>query len=151
MRLTMLTDYALRLLMLAQAAGDRLVTIEEATRRYGVSRGHMMKVANVLTRAGILVAVRGRSGGLRLAHPPEEIRLGAVVRATEPDFALVECYTTGNGCAITGTCRLPRILNAGLAAFVAALDQYTLADLRHSADALMLDSVPPGGARHPDA
>jgi Rrf2 family transcriptional regulator, nitric oxide-sensitive transcriptional repressor len=73
--------------------------------------------------------VRGRSGGLRLARPANEIRLGEVVRSTEPDFALVECFATGNQCVITGCCRLPRLLNQALAAFLDTLDQHTLASI----------------------
>jgi Rrf2 family nitric oxide-sensitive transcriptional repressor len=78
-------------------------------------------VVSALTRAGFLIAMRGRSGGLRLARPAAEIRLGDVVRATEPDFALVECFATGNPCVITGCCRLPRVLNEALGAFLQTL------------------------------
>ena len=88
-----------------------------------------MKVANQLKRAGFLKATRGRSGGLELARPPEKIRLGDVVRATEPDFALVECFAPGNSCLITPRCRLKGVLKEALQAFVATLDRYTLADL----------------------
>jgi Rrf2 family nitric oxide-sensitive transcriptional repressor len=88
-----------------------------------------MKVANLLTRAGYLTAVRGRSGGLRLGMPQEAIRLGDVVRATEPDFDLVECFAAGGGCRITPTCRLRGVLGEALVAFVSVLDGYTLADL----------------------
>src|SRR5512139_3969594 len=129
MRLTSFSDYALRLLMFAAASGERLITIEEACRTYSISRGHLMKVANLLTREGYLRAVRGRSGGLTLAKPPRKIRLGDVVRATEPDFALVECFATGNQCLITRSCRLRGIFHEGLDAFNAVLDKYTLADL----------------------
>lgn len=129
MRLTSFTDYALRLLLLTAQAGEDLVTIEQAATRYRISRAHLMKVANQLTRAGILTAVRGRSGGLRLARPADQIRIGEVVRATEPDFALVECFTTGNECVITGTCRLPRVLRRANDAFLAELDKATLADV----------------------
>ena len=80
MQLTKFSDYALRVLMYAQAAGDRLVTIDEMATAYGVSRAHLMKVVNTLTRAGYLTAVRGRKGGLKLAKPAERIRLGDVVR-----------------------------------------------------------------------
>src|SRR5262245_43396488 len=100
MRLTNFSDYALRVLMYAAAQGDRLITIEQTASIYGISRAHLMKVANQLTRAGYLKAVRGRTGGLALAKPPEDIRLGDVVRATEPDFALVECFATDNHCII---------------------------------------------------
>ena len=129
MRLTNFSDYALRLLLYAAAREDRLITIEETAERYGISRAHLMKVANVLTRAGYLKAVRGRSGGLTLGKRPERIRLGAVVRTTEPDFALVECFASGNRCIITPRCRLRGVLGEALAAFSAVLDRYTLADL----------------------
>jgi Rrf2 family nitric oxide-sensitive transcriptional repressor len=129
MRLTRFSDYALRVLMYAGTAGDRLITIEETARAYGISRAHLMKVVNILTKTGYLKGVRGRSGGFRLARSPESINLGSVVRATEPDFALVECFATGNQCVISGRCRLPNILNEALNSFVATLDRYTLADL----------------------
>lgn len=129
MRLTTFSDYALRVLMYAAAAGERLITIEETAKTYNVSRGHLMKVVNILTRTGYLKAVRGRSGGFTLAKTPEAINLGAVVRATEPDFALVECFATGSQCVITRRCQLPEVLNEALNAFVGTLDRYTLADI----------------------
>jgi Rrf2 family nitric oxide-sensitive transcriptional repressor len=129
MRLTSFTDFALRLLMYAAAHEDRLITIEEASEVYDISRAHLMKVTNTLTRAGFLKAVRGRSGGLTLAKPPHKIRLGDVVRVTEPDFALVECFATDCQCVITRSCRLRGILQEGLGAFNAVLDKYTVADL----------------------
>jgi Rrf2 family transcriptional regulator, nitric oxide-sensitive transcriptional repressor len=129
MRLTTFSDYALRLLIYAGAHPDRLVTIEEVSQVYKVSRAHLMKVANMLTRAGFLTAVRGRSGGLELARRPSEVGLGDVVRASEPDFALVECFATGNQCIITNRCRLPDVLNDALKAFVSTLDRYTLEDV----------------------
>ena len=95
MRLTTFSDYALRVLMYAAAAGDRLITIEETAKAYNISRPHLMKVVNILTRTGFIKGVRGRSGGFTLAKPAEAINLGAVVRATEPDFALVECLSRG--------------------------------------------------------
>lgn len=149
MRLTTFSDYALRVLIYAASAGDRLVTIEETSSAYSISRAHLMKVVNTLTRHGCLVSVRGRSGGFRLAQPPERINLGAVLRATEADFALVECFAPGNRCIITGRCKLPRVLNEALAAFVAVFDRYTLADLVLDPDAFgpgyqMPDPLPNG-------
>ena len=129
MRLTNFSDYALRVLMYAAAQGDRLITIEETANLYGISRNHLMKVANQLTRAGYLKAVRGRSGGLALAKRPNRIKLGDVLRATESDFALVECFTLDNRCLITRRCRLRGGLREALAAFIGTLDRYTLADL----------------------
>jgi Rrf2 family nitric oxide-sensitive transcriptional repressor len=129
MRLTNFSDYALRVLMYAAARSDRLITIEETAEVYGISRAHLMKVANQLTRAGFLKATRGRTGGLALAKRPDKIGLGDVVRATEPDFALVECFMPENNCLITPRCRLKGVLKEALNAFVETLDGYTLADL----------------------
>ena len=129
MQLTTFSDFAFRVLMYTHAADERLVTIEELAKSYAVSRAHLMKVVNALTRAGFLTAVRGRTGGLTLAKPADQIRLGDVVRQTEPDFALVECFATGSQCVIGGCCRLPVILRRALKAFLEELDRHTLADL----------------------
>lgn len=129
MRLTNFSDYALRVLLYAAARRDELITIEETAKVYGISKAHLMKVVNQLTRAGYLKAVRGRSGGLTLAMRPNKIRLGDVVRATEPDFAMVECFTPDNQCRITPRCRLRGVLKEALGAFLSTLDGYTLADL----------------------
>ena len=129
MRLTNFSDYALRVLLYAAARHNELITIEETAKVYGISKAHLMKVVNQLTRSGYLKAVRGRSGGLTLAMRPNKISLGDVVRATEPDFALVECFSTDNRCLITPRCRLRGVLREALGAFVATLDRYTLADL----------------------
>ena len=129
MQLTKFSDYAMRVLMYAHAARGRRVTIDEMAAAYRISRAHLMKVVNSLTRAGYLTAIRGRSGGLVLARPAEDIRLGEVVRATEPDFAIAECFSTGNQCVITGCCRLPRVLDQAVTAFLAVLDQHTLASV----------------------
>ena len=129
MRLTRFSDYSLRVLMYAASRGERLITIEETAATYRISRTHLMKVCHQLTRAGFLRAIRGRSGGLVLARAPSEIGIGEVLRLTEPDFALVECFGSGHGCAIAPRCRLQGVLHEALAAFLATIDRYTLADL----------------------
>ncbi len=115
--------------MYAAAAGDRLITVEETAKTYNISRAHLRKVVNIMTRMGYVRAVRGRSGGFTLAKPPQAINLGELVRATEPDFALVECFAAGSHCIITKRCKLPEVLNEALRAFVGTLDRYTLADI----------------------
>ena len=129
MQLTRFSDYALRVLMYAHAVDGRLVAIEEMAEAYDISRAHLMKVVNGLTRTGYLAAVRGRSGGVRLALPATEIVLGDVVRATEPDMALVECFSTGNQCIITKCCKLQGVLDDALRAFLTVLDKHTLASI----------------------
>lgn len=142
MRLTSFSDYAFRLLIFAGSHPDRRITIEETARRFSISRGHLMKVANQLTRAGFLKAVRGRSGGLMLGKPPEEIGLREVLAVVEPDFALAECFGGGTLCLITPHCRLRGALGEALAAFLETLDRYTLADLVLAPDAFPLMPAP---------
>ena len=130
MRLTLHTDYALRLLMALAAEPDRRHTIADVARRYGISRNHLTKVALTLVQAGFIASLRGRGGGLALARPASDIVLGAVVRATEDSFALVECFEpAGNACVITAACGLRAPLREAVDAFLAVLDRHTLADL----------------------
>lgn len=133
MRLTKFTDYALRVLILAASRGDANVTIQEAARLYGISGSHLKKVVRKLSHEGFLTGTRGRAGGFRLAMPAAEINLGRVIRATEPDFALVECFLPENACGISGACRLPPILNRAIAAMLEVFDHHTLADISLSA------------------
>ncbi|HCL66208.1 MAG TPA: BadM/Rrf2 family transcriptional regulator [Rhizobium sp.] len=149
MRLTSFSDYALRMLMFAASSGGKSFTIESASRSFGVSRTHLNKVANTLTRGGFLTAMRGRSGGLLLARPAETIRIGDVVRLTEPDFAVVECFATGNQCVLTRACKLSGMLGEAIGSFLSTLDRYTLADivLAPSAFAAILPDAPPRARR----
>jgi Rrf2 family nitric oxide-sensitive transcriptional repressor len=130
MRLTLHTDYALRLMMLLAMEPDHRHTIEEVARRYGISRNHLMKVAQTLVQAGFIGGLRGRGGGLRLEFPAGAINVGAVVRATEDSFALVECFDRErNACVISPACGLRGVLDEALRGFLAVLDRYSLADL----------------------
>jgi Rrf2 family nitric oxide-sensitive transcriptional repressor len=130
MRLTVYSDYSLRLLMYAALRPGELVTVQQVADAYGISRNHLMKVAFELGRHGFLETVRGRGGGLRLARPPERIGLGDVVRKTEDDFTMVECFAADTDrCAVSGPCRLKGALGRALKAYLAVLDEYTLADL----------------------
>jgi Rrf2 family nitric oxide-sensitive transcriptional repressor len=130
MRLTVYTDYALRVLMYVALHPERLPTIGEIASSYGISRNHLMKVVYELGLASYVVTVRGKNGGLRLARAPQDIVLGEVVRRTEPDMALVPCFEpTRAPCAITPACILRRALHEARSAFLEVLDGYTLADL----------------------
>lgn len=130
MRLTHFTDLSLRLLMFLAVKPNGLATIQEVAGRYGISRNHLMKVAQQLVKEGFVESVRGRGGGLRLKRLPSEIRVGDVVRATEDDFRMVECFEAGKtSCTLLPACRLKGVLGDALAAYLAVLDQHTLADL----------------------
>ncbi len=129
MRLTRYTDYSLRVLIYLGLQQDRLSSIREIADAYGISESHLMKVVQALGQFGYVATLRGRGGGLKLAKPPSEINLGDVVRNTEDDVALVECFSERSACRIAGPCRLEHALRRALEAFFKVLDDYTLADL----------------------
>src|SRR5712672_2141553 len=130
MRLTVYSDYALRMLMYLAVKQDGLATIAEIAASYDISENHLMKVAHQLGVAGYVETVRGRGGGLRLARPASTIGLGDVVRCTEPDMAIASCFKPLEApCAIRPCCMLKRALEKAHHAFVDVLDGYTLGDL----------------------
>ena len=130
MRLTIYTDYALRLMMYLAVKDDGLATIADIAESYDISRAHLMKVAHQLGAAGYVETVRGRNGGLRLAKPAQSIRLSELVRHTEPDMAVMPCLKPVDApCVIKRCCVLRTALNEAEAAFVKVLDRYTLGDL----------------------
>jgi Rrf2 family nitric oxide-sensitive transcriptional repressor len=130
MRLTLHTDYALRVLMYVGAKGDALSTIAEIVEHFDISRGHVMKVVHRLGRLGYLDTIRGKHGGLRLARKAAQINVGAVVRDMEEELGVLGCLQGNDGyCRIEGCCVLRGALRDATNAFLAMLDRYTLADL----------------------
>lgn len=129
MRLTTMTDYAVRLLIYLGQHPDRLCTIGEITACYGISQSHLMKVTSRLSHAGWITTVRGKNGGMQLRHPAKEIPLGEVIRDMENDLNLVECLGDKQTCILIGHCTLPRILTEALQKFMDHLNQYSVADL----------------------
>jgi Rrf2 family nitric oxide-sensitive transcriptional repressor len=129
MRLTIYTDYSLRLLMYLAVRDGRLATIGEVANAYGIAKSHLTKVVHQLGVAGDIETVRGKGGGIRLKKPAAGINLGAVIRRTEPDLALVPCFDGVDACAIGKACILQTTLHDALAAFLAVLDRTTLADV----------------------
>ena len=129
MRLTRYTDYCLRVLIYLGVKQDELSTIKEIADRYGISKNHLMKVVYELNQRGHVETIRGKNGGMRLGRPPSEINLGGLIRETENDMALVECFAAGNECRLTPSCVLKSVIYEALQAFLAVLDRYTLQDL----------------------
>ncbi len=129
MRLTQYTDYSLRVLIYLGLQSDRRCTIREISDAYGISRNHLMKVVQQLVAEGYVESTRGVGGGLTLAHAPDRLGVGDVIRAMEPDMSLVECMRPNNECVITGACRLHGMLAEARDAFYEVLDRYTLADI----------------------
>jgi Rrf2 family transcriptional regulator, nitric oxide-sensitive transcriptional repressor len=130
MKLSMFTDYSLRVLMYAAVHEEELITTQQVGTYFGISYNHLVKVVHRLSTAGYLEVQKGRNGGFRLAMPPGEIRVGAVVRDVEPDFNFVECHAKDtNRCVVTPFCRLKRVIDTGMSAFMESLDRTTIEEL----------------------
>ena len=145
MQLTQWTDYTLRVLMYCAAGHGREqpITITEVAKSYDISRSHLTKIVQELAAQSLLETTRGRGGGIRLMKPAHEINVGAVVRTTETDFHLVECFDPlTNQCRLSNHCRLQGVLAQAMRAFLAVLDSVTLADLLVPSPLVALTGLP---------
>lgn len=130
MRLTQQTSYSIRVLLYCAANASDNSRIRDIAATYGISELHLFKIMHVLVESGFIETIRGRNGGIRLARPANEISIGAVVRATESNFYLTDCFdTTNRDCPLVDACGVNRILSEALTAFFAVLDRYTIADV----------------------
>ena len=129
MHITRYTDYSLRVLIYLAAEGDRLATIQEIADSYDISKNHLMKVVHQLNKKGYIETIRGKKGGMRLHMAPQDINIGILVRVTEQDLSIVECFSSKNACKITPVCGLKSMFGEALKAFLEVLDRYTLADV----------------------
>lgn len=137
MKLTSFSDYTLRVLMYLALNRGRLSTIPEIAAAYGISENHLMKVVHQLAKGSLVESVRGKGGGIRLALPPDQIRVGQVVRQAEGDGPIVECFSDHGNCRIAPNCKLAGALARAFEALYDSLDQYTLADLTMRPQPLM--------------
>ena len=127
MHLTQFSDYSLRLAIYLACHPEQVVSVDEISRAFGISRHHLVKVVQTLTDLGVVEAQRGRGGGMRLAMRPSEINVGWLIRRTEPHFNLVECFDPAtNTCPIAPACGLKGLLHRAQQAFLGVLDEYTL-------------------------
>ncbi|WP_082597021.1 Rrf2 family transcriptional regulator [Pseudovibrio sp. POLY-S9] len=130
MRLNQASDFALRLVMQCAMQPDILQRIDQVVLQQGFSRGHVMKLVNQLSRAGILETMRGRGGGFKLGRLAQDISVGDVVRAVENDFAVVECLRQSEcgeiQCCFLPSCRLKPLMQRASSAFLSVLDEMTI-------------------------
>ncbi|MDX8379906.1 MAG: Rrf2 family transcriptional regulator [Gallionella sp.] len=134
MRLTLYTDYSLRVLLYLAKNEDKMVTITELADFYKISRNHLVKVVHNLGIKDYLITTRGRKGGIKLARPAKDILIGTVVKSTEPDFDLLECFNPATDkCIVSNACSLKHLLFEAKSHFLAVLNQHTLADMAGTA------------------
>jgi Rrf2 family nitric oxide-sensitive transcriptional repressor len=130
MHLTQFSDYSLRVAIYLACRPDQMVSVEEISRAFGISRHHLVKVVQTLTDLGIVESQRGRGGGMRLAVPPSQVNVGWLIRRTEPHLNLVECFEPEtNTCPIAPACGLKGMLQRAAHAFLGVLDGYSLDQL----------------------
>lgn len=137
MRLTQQTSYSIRVLLYCAANQGGNSRIRDIASTYAISELHLFKIMHVLVESGFIETIRGRNGGIRLARPATEITIGEVVRATESNFYLTDCFdTTNRDCPLVNSCGVNRILAEALRAFFAVLNRYTIADVAQDRDQL---------------
>jgi len=129
MHITRYTDFSLRVLIYLAVQGDRLSTIKEIAESYDISKNHLMKIVHQLNRKGYIETVRGKNGGMRLQMAPRDINIGILVRETEEDLNIVECFSAKDACKISPVCGLRGMFGEAMDAFLKTLDQYTLEDV----------------------
>jgi len=143
MKLTAYSNYALRCLQLAALKAPALIRVDDVVRVHGLARPHIVKIVHELGRAGLVETQRGRGGAFRLARPAADIVIGDVVRLTEGPLELVECFDpTSNTCPLIGLCKLSRALQEATRAFMAVLDDLTVADIAANRDQLLARIAP---------
>ena len=143
MKLTAYSNYALRSLQLAALKAPNRIKVDDVVRVHGLARPHIVKIVHELGRSGYLETLRGRGGGVRLARAAEDIVIGDVVRLTEGPLDLVECFNPDkNTCPLIGICKLSRALQAATKAFMAVLDDLTLADIASNKGELLARIAP---------
>jgi Rrf2 family nitric oxide-sensitive transcriptional repressor len=146
LKLTSYTNYALRTLQISALREPGLLRVDDVVRVHGIARPHVTKIVHELGRAGYLQTIRGRGGGFRLGRPPETIVVGDVVRLTEGALDVVECFRPDtNTCPLIGICKLSRALQAATRAFMAVLDELTIADIAANRSELLDRIVPLAG------
>ncbi len=129
MRLTTFSDYSLRVLIYVGVNAERVSTVAEIARAYGISENHLVKVVHLLGQKGYIATNRGKGGGMQLARAPEKINIGKLLRETE-EAMLVECFDrSASECRIEPACLLKGMLKGAVDAFFAELELYSLADL----------------------
>jgi Rrf2 family nitric oxide-sensitive transcriptional repressor len=145
MKLTSYSNYALRSLQLAALHSPHLVRVDDVVKVHKLARPHIVKIVHELGQAGYLETVRGRNGGFRLAKPPSEIVVGEVLRITEGPFDVAECFNKEtNTCPLIGICKLSNALKRATAAFLAVLDDLTIADIASNKGELLERIAPLG-------
>ena len=138
MRVTKFSDYALRVLIyLACKPNENLTTIAQLADAYSISIHHIRMVVHKLGQLGYIHNIQGKGGGFELAQKPSEILIGDVIRETEKDFFIVECFNPEGSCKIVKACKLQQILGEALNAFLDTLNQYTLADITDNKKSIM--------------
>lgn len=151
MKLTSYTNYALRSLQLAALRSPNLIRVDDVANVHRLSRPHIVKIVYELGKAGYVETVRGRNGGFRLARSADQIVVGDVVRITEGHMDVVECFNPKtNTCPLIGVCKLSKAMMKATDAFMAVLDDLTVADIASNKAELLgrIQSVEGGLGAH---
>ena len=122
------------LLDLSLREDAKATLIQDIADRQNIPLKFLQQILSSLKVAGFLQSRKGPGGGYVLAKPPEEITLGAVIRAMDGSLAPISCVSVTNfqdcGCPNPSTCVLRVTFKEVRDAMARVLDETTFAELR---------------------
>ena len=130
MQLSKFTDYSFRSLIYLANKKDTLSTVDELAKHLEISENHLKKIIHKLAKTNYIISIKGRGGGLKLGMAPEDINLGEVLKITEDNLNIVQCFSSANCCPFMSSgCALKGIISNSLEKFIEEFSKYTLKDI----------------------
>lgn len=130
MYLTKFTDYSFRVLIHLAKDKNKVFIVEDLSKELKISEHHLKKIIHKLAKTDLVVSMKGRVGGIKLGLEPRDINLGEVLKITESNLNIAECFNKDNCCPyINPNCKLKGIMQVALDEFINEFSKFTLLDL----------------------
>lgn len=123
--------YSLRVMIdLAEHRSEEYIPLKEIADRQEISEKYLESIIPMLVKNGLIVGLRGKGGGYRLIHSPDQYIVGDILRLTEESLAPVSCLTSGSvSCSKFSGCKTLSLWQGLEKVINDYLDSFTLEDL----------------------
>ena len=130
MYLTKFTDYSFRVLIYLAKDKNKVFIVEDLSKELKISEHHLKRIIWTLTKTDLVISMKGRVGGIKLGLDPRDINLGEVLKITEGNLNIAECFNKDNCCPYINTkCKLKGVMQVALDEFINEFSKFTLLDL----------------------